>query len=352
MGDYPIIDADGHVREPLGRIRELLGPFGQRRSLFQDDTWDRALRRTLGQYPESPADQLRDMDTDGIDIMVLYPTAGLSIGVIADDEYAAALASAYNTALHEFCQANPARLKFVALLAPQQLEASLAELRRAVTQLGAVGAMVPTHIPLRPDYGHRWWDPLWAEAERLGVAMAFHHRSVHGEVTDQRHHRFITVHTIGHPVEQMISLTSVIFGGVVERFPRLRLAFLEGGVGWVPYWMDRMDEEAEKRGHIEAPELTRLPSAYVRGGNIFFGVECEEKTIPDAVRWGLEDTLLFASDYPHWDGDWPHTVATLRARGDLSETVKRKMLHDNAVRFYQLAEVEAARPAAPQTAVR
>ncbi|HZU07369.1 MAG TPA: amidohydrolase family protein [Chloroflexota bacterium] len=338
MAEFSVIDADGHVREPLPKLAELLGPLGKRRALFPTDAWDRQLRGTLGQSPESPQQQLADMDQDGIDVMVLYPTAGLAIGLIAEEAYATALAAAYNTWLHSFCQANPARLKPVALLAPQDPEAAARELHRAVTELGAIGAMLPTHVPLRPDWGHRYWDPIYAEAQRLDVGLAFHHKSVHGELTDQRFHNFITVHTIGHPVEQMISLTSVIMGGVLERFPTLRLAFLEGGVGWVPYWMDRMDEEAEKRGAVEAPYLTMRPSEYVLSGRIFFGVECGEKTLPDAVRWGLEDTLLYSSDYPHWDGDWPHTVRTVRARADLSEDVKRKMLHDNAVRFYKLDE--------------
>jgi predicted TIM-barrel fold metal-dependent hydrolase len=222
-----------------------------------------------------------------------------------------------------------------------------------VTELGAVAIMLPTHVPLRPDWGHRYWDPIYAEAERLDVGIAFHHKSVHGELTDQRFHNFLTVHTIGHPIEQMMSLTSVIMGGVVERFPKLRIAFLEGGVGWVPFWMDRMDEEFEKRGKYEAPYLTKEPSEYVRSGRIYFGVECEEHTIPDAVRWGLEDTLLYSSDYPHWDGDWPHTIKAVRERDDLSEDVKRKMLHDNAARFYKLeAAGQAGRAAAKVAATR
>jgi predicted TIM-barrel fold metal-dependent hydrolase len=290
------------------------------------------------------------MDEDGIDIMVMYPTAGLGIGLVPEEEYITKVASAYNTWLHEFCQANPERLKMVALVAPQDLDAAVRELNRAVTELGAVAVMLPTHIPLRPDWGHKYWDPLYAEAQRLDVALAFHHKSVHGELTDQRFHNFITVHTIGHPVEQMISLTSVIVGGVWERFPRLRIAFLEGGVGWVPYWMDRMDEEVEKRGHAEAPYLTKLPSEYIKSGLCYFGVECEEKTIPDGVRWGLEDTLLYSSDYPHWDGDWPHTVKSVRERTDMTEEVKRKMLHDNAARFYKLEGAGAGRAAESRVA--
>ncbi len=336
MQGYPVIDADGHIRESIPALKRLIGPLGNRRNIFTADIWDRQIQDTLGQKPETPQDQLAAMDEDGIDVMVLYPTSGLGIGLIAEERLASAVAKAYNTWLHEFCQADPARLKLVALLPPHDPHEAAEEIERAATQLGAVAVMLPTHVPLRPDFGHRYWDPLYAAAERHDLAVAFHHKSVHGELTDQRHHSFITVHTIGHPVEQMISLTSVIMGGVVERFPRLRFAFLEGGVGWVPFWMDRMDEEYEKRGAFEAPELTKEPSEYVRSGRIFFGVECGEKTIPDAVRWGLEDTLLYSSDYPHWDGDWPGTVRRVRGRDDMSETVKRKMLYENAARFYNL----------------
>src|SRR5207253_2433137 len=115
---------------------------------------------------------------------------------------------------------------------------------------------------------------------------------------------------------------------------------------------DRLDEEIEKRGAEEAPYLTKLPSEYIaKSGRIFFGVECGEKTVPDAVRWGLEDTVLYASDYPHWDGDWPHTVLNTQGRNDLSDTVKRKMLHDNAVRFYG-PRVDAGVASGRQAAVR
>lgn len=350
MADYSVIDGDGHVLEAFPAIAKLMGQWGKRGSLFGGTLWNRDLGGKLGQTPESPEQQLADMDRDGIDVMVLYPTVGLGIGLIGEEGYGPVLAAAYNTWLHQFCQANPDRLKAVALLTPQDLDAAVQELRRAVTELGCVAAMLPTHIPLRPDWGHRYWDPLYAEAQRLDVALAFHHKSVHEEINDQRHHNFIVVHTVGHPVEQMISLSSVVIGGVLERFPALRLSFLEGGIGWVQYWLDRMDEEVEKRGAAEAPYLTKLPSEYVRGGNVYFGVECEEGTVADAVRWGLEDALLYSSDYPHWDGDWPHTVSKVRERTDLSETVKRKMLHDNARRYYKLQDVRATAGATSRAA--
>jgi predicted TIM-barrel fold metal-dependent hydrolase len=276
---------------------------------------------------------LAALDADGVDITVMYPTAGLSFGTIREIDFAVALARAYNDWLHQFCQTSPGRLKFVALVPAQDPAVGAHELMRAVTELGAVGAMLPTHVPLRPDWGHRYYDPIYAQAERLDVGLAFH-ATMHEGLGSLRFNNFINVHTVNHPVEQLMALCGSLIGGVLERFPRLRLAYLQSGIGWVPYIMDRLDEEVEKRGEDEAPYLIRTPSEYITSGRVFFGVECGEKTIPDAVRWGLENTILYSSDYPHWDGDWPHTVKTARERTDLSEAVKRKMLYENAVRFY------------------
>jgi uncharacterized protein len=154
----------------------------------------------------------------------------------------------------------------------------------------------------------------------------------------QRFRKFLSAHTIDHPAEQMMAMIATIVGGVFERFPKLSIAYLESGIGWVPYMMDRLDEEVEKRGADEAPYLKMLPSEYIKSGRIFFGIECGEKTVPDAVRWGLDHTVLYSSDYPHWDGDWPHTIKVVRERKDLSEETKQKMLHGNVARFYKLSD--------------
>jgi uncharacterized protein len=305
MGAYQVIDADGHVRESLPGIREFLDPRWRRRNLFPSDAWDRDLRGRLGQAPQGPQDQLAAMDQDGIDVMVLYPTGGLAIGRIHEPEFATALTRAYNDWLSRFSQTNPDQLQFVALLAPQDPAAAAAELRRAVTELGAVGAVLPTHVPQSPDWGQRYYDPIYAEAERLDVGLGFHTGTSNESLGAQRFRSFLCAHTIDHPVEQMIALCATLIGGVFERFPQLRIAYLESGIGWVPYLMDRLDEEVEKRGADEAACLTRLPSAHIKeSGRIFFGVECEEKTIPDGVRWGLEDTLLYASDYHYFVIFW------------------------------------------------
>ena len=338
MANYKVIDADGHIRESIAGIREFLAPRWQRRNLFPNDEWDRDLRGKLGAKPDGPEDQLAAMDKDGIDVMVLYPTAGLHVNALHEPDFAGAASRAYNGWLHRFCHANPTRMKFVALLAPQDPKAAAEELDRAVTEHGAVGGVLPTYVPRMPDFGDRLYDPIYAMAERLGVGLSFHTGTSADSLGGQRFRKFLSAHTIDHPAEQMMALIATVVGGVFERFPALNLAYLESGIGWVPYMMDRLDEEVEKRGNDEAPYLTKPPSEYIRSGRVFFGVECGEKTIFDGVRWGLEGSLLYSSDYPHWDGDWPHTVTAIRGRTDLSDDTKKKMLHDNAVRFYKLAD--------------
>ncbi len=138
MADYHVIDADGHVRESIAGMREFLEPRWQRRNLFPNDAWDRDLRGKLGAKPEGPEDQLAAMDKDGIDVMVLYPTAGLHVGSLHERDFATAISRAYNDWLYHFCKRSPARLKFVALLAPQDPKAAAEELKRAVTERGAV----------------------------------------------------------------------------------------------------------------------------------------------------------------------------------------------------------------------
>jgi predicted TIM-barrel fold metal-dependent hydrolase len=338
MANYKVIDADGHIRESIAGMREFLEPHWQRRNLFPNDEWDRDLRGKLGAKPDGPEDQLAAMDKDGIDVMVLYPTAGLHVSALHEPDFAGAVSRAYNDWLHRFCQANPARMKFVALLAPQDPKAAAEELDRAVTERGAVGGVLPTYVRQMPDFGDRLYDPIYAMAVRLGVGLSFHTGTSADSLGGQRFRKFLSAHTIDHPAEQMMVLIATVVGGVFERFPSLSIAYLESGIGWVPYMMDRLDEEVEKRGNDEAPYLTKLPSEYIRSGRVFFGVECGEKTISDGVRWGLKDSLLYSSDYPHWDGDWPHTVKAVRGRTDLSDDTKKKMLHDNAVRFYKLAD--------------
>jgi hypothetical protein len=178
--------------------------------------------------------------------------------------------------------------------------------------------------------------PVYEEADRLEVMLAVHASGSHlGGAGVDLFPRFIQAHTVSHPFGQMRQLTSIIFEGIPERFPRLRLAFLEAGCGWAPYWMERMDDEYEKRA-AEAPALRKRPSEYVRSGAIFFSCEADEWLLPQALRFVGENQIVYASDFPHWDHSYPASIEEIRSRGDITEGQKGKLLAENARRLYGL----------------
>jgi uncharacterized protein len=210
------------------------------------------------------------------------------------------------------------------------------ELERAVTQLGLVAGMIPAYTRVGPrNPGDRLLDPLYATAERLGVPIAIHDGGGLSPLNENRFSTFVQVHLFSHVPAQMFAVTSTVIGGVFERFPRLKVGFMEAGCGWVPFWMEHMDEELELR-HSEVPYLSAKPSEYLTSGNAFFGVEPEEGQIASAASVIGEDVLMYASDYPHWDSGWPNTARTLLERSDLTDDLKRKLMSANALRFYGL----------------
>src|SRR2546426_150716 len=200
---------------------------------------------------------------------------------------------------------------------------------------GPVGAMLAadgSHV-----LGDERFTPIYEEAQRLDVMLAVHASGSHlGGAGVDLFPRFIQAHTCSHPFGQMRQLTSLVFEGIPERFPDLRIAFLEAGAGWAPYWMERMDDEYDKRGEVEAPVLKKKPSDYVRSGKIYFSCEADEWLLPQAVKLVGENQIVYASDFPHWDNSYPASIAEIRDRGDLSDAQKRKILGDNARRLYGL----------------
>jgi len=147
-----------------------------------------------------------------------------------------------------------------------------------------------------------------------------------------------------HPVGLFLHITNMMFQGVFQEFPKLRVAYLEAGAGWVPFMMDRMEEDYEKFAARLAPQLKSPPSHFFKSGNIFVTMEVEERTAPYIADLVHPDVIMWASDFPHererdqFGGDLPH----LYARKDLSDDFKRKMLYDNPVRFYRFSEGDIA----------
>ena len=346
MTKFRVIDADGHCVErddelaeyvvyrgrPLRAVEQGVGSMPFFPSL---DGWFRPAGDGLAAgNPDAWQSFLEDT---GIETTFLYPTAGLAYGLIQDREWAISLGRAYNDWLSTRYVRRDPRFRGLALVPVQDIPAAVDELRRAVTELGLSGAVLPSATVLHKGYGHRDFDPLYAEAQRLDVPLAVHGAPSKGFGFDF-FDTFIKTHTLEHPVALMIQVTSMIFDGVFERFPKLRVAYLEAGCAWVPFMMDRMDEEFERRGARWCPDLTRTPSEVFRSGQIYVSCEVEERSLPYVAERMGADYLLFPSDYPHerqraqFMSDIPEFVE----RTDLTDAVKERILYHNPRRFYRM----------------
>ena len=328
------IDADGHIVEKNSDIRRFLPePYSKRAGgLLPSDGMDTGMGGAVGglEGVDIPT-RLKDMDKEGIDVSVLFPTSSFSVNSLIERDYAVAYARAYNDFIAEVCQQSP-RLKGIALIPLQDPAAAVQEANRAITKLGLAAIAVATQ-GMKEHLGSQTFWPIYEELERLNVPLCVHNRR-EGPAGEIRFDSFIFMHTIGRPVETFIQFAGLMYGGIAERFPKLRIAFLECGVGWIPYWIERMDEEWEKRGKVEAPLCKKKPSEYVKQGNWFFAMEPEEETLPYVIERIGDDKIVFASDYPHWDGMFPYVVSTIRGRKDISDQAKARVLGENAKRFY------------------
>jgi predicted TIM-barrel fold metal-dependent hydrolase len=346
-----IIDADGHIIDDESVYRQRMPEQYRKRrgGYYPGDAFDRSQNDTLNWRPGSIEKNLADNDLEGIDVQVYYPTGGLGLAWIREPEYATALARTYNDYLHEWCSSHPQRLKFVAIVPLEaDVNAAIEEMGRAVGQLGAVGVMVNSYDHGR-NKGHGDFWPFYEECARQGVAIGFHGHGSNEMNAVGHFDNFLGVHTWSHAPDQLVTCTAILYSGILEKFQDLRVAFLEAGCGWVPFWMEHMDEEWEKR-KFDAPLLTAPPSEYMTRGRVWVSCEPEEKTIPYVAQWIGEDQMLYASDYPHWDGGFPHSVSTLADRSDVPDTLKRKIFFENPQRFYgfkvEVADFAPARAAA------
>jgi uncharacterized protein len=346
MNDLHVIDADGHVLENEKEIELYFeGDYkGVKRSgvfsIFPSlDGWPRGFVRGLDKISTTTAETwIQFVDGSKLDAAVLYPTAGLSFGLIQDPDWACVVARAYNNWLYDrYCKVD-SRLKGVAILPVHDPKAAVTELRHAVVEQKMVAGLLPAVTMLNKGYGHADFFPIYEEAQKLNVPLA-----VHGAVSRGLGFDFLQtmsmIHTLEHPLAQMIQLTSVVLDGVFDLFPKLRMGFLEAGAGWIPYMMDRMDEKFHidrKRKHFP---LSKRPSEYFKSGNVYVTCETDEKILDTVVREMGEDYMMYPTDFPHEReaGVFAKDIPEFWERGDLSERVKRKVFSENAKRFYNVA---------------
>jgi predicted TIM-barrel fold metal-dependent hydrolase len=348
-----VIDADAHVLEPREMWTQYLEPRfrdqaprfirdeqgGERlvtegvvhdRIPYREHTW---MARRAGGF--DPHARIADMDLEGIDVQILFPSQGLFIHAVKNPALAAALCRAYNDWLADYCRAYPTRLVGIAAVPLQDVDAAVREARRAIGQLGMKGVVVRPNPLAGRTLDDAAYDPLYAELQELDAALCVHEGTGNFPAAGaDRYRNYLLRHLLSHALEQQIACVALICGGVLERFPRLRAVFLEAGVGWVPYWLERMDEHYEGLGDL-VPWLKMPPSEYFRR-QCFVSAEPDEKALPYVAETVGADHLMFGSDYPHFDMKFPGAVAAVRDRPELSPAAKQKILCDTPARAYRL----------------
>jgi predicted TIM-barrel fold metal-dependent hydrolase len=382
---YRVLDADVHVIEPMSMWREHIDPaflgrepqpedlaFGMIVDGVEINTWNRrerdlddaarALRkeRILGvfqeMYPDAVArdfdapSQLDGMDAEGIDVAVLYPSFGLFALATdgLDPGLALAICRAYNDWLAKFCATDAGRLKGVAMVPRQDPEGAAVEARRAVNELGMVGVFVRPNVVDGCTLDDRAYDPLYDALQTLGVPLGLHEggKAGHLQAGADRFMDLEMQHICTHPIEQMCAAVALIYGGVLDRFPTLDVVFLEAGCGWVPFWLERMDEHhdnalARNFGGTRTRELR--PSEYFRR-QCYVSANADETFLAHVAQQIGEDRIVFSSDYPHPDAPFPHAVDEFLVLEGLTDEQKRTILWDNTARLYHLDEAPQAPP--------
>jgi predicted TIM-barrel fold metal-dependent hydrolase len=288
----------------------------------------------------SAASQVEAMHAEGIDVAILYPSRGLHTLAEPnmDPRLAAALARAYNDWLYDFCQHNPHRLIGVGMVSPFDMNDAVAETRRCVKELGFRGVFLRSNIVTGRAWSDPYYDPLWATLVELDVPVGFHEAATSGapQVGDQFGFDFGLRHAYAFPLEQMMAIGAITWGGVCARHPDLRIAFLEGNCGWLPWMLWRLDERWELLGDVYAKETTMKPSAYFKR-QCWASVDCEEVSVKYAIDYfGTSDNIIFSTDYPHIDAQFPNSSAEF-LKLPISESDKRKILWDNCASFYRAA---------------
>jgi hypothetical protein len=351
-----IIDGDGHVIEDNGAIIARMsapyrGIFERKGVIFPPLDHLHAARavETAPQRdrrpPVGPQGWLDFLDDVGIEWTVLYPTVALSYGKIVSLDYACVAARAYNDWLADAYLRLDARFKGMALIPMQDPEEAVKELRRAVTELGMLGAMMPSNGLAEPLGAKRYW-PVYAEADRLGCCLAIH-GGCHDRFGMDQMNMYVPVHALGHPWGLTVSFASIIYNGVFDRFPRARIAFLEGGVAWLLLALERLRASHETHfQHVPAGEYglgeEDDPRAaimkQIEEGRLFVGCETEELTLPFALQVVGNGPFLYSSDFPHevTNESCKRDIAELMESGAMSEDDKAAILYRNSERFYKL----------------
>jgi predicted TIM-barrel fold metal-dependent hydrolase len=323
------VDAEGK----RWQVTEGFRPIRLRSTIFEGEDLE---RNRAGADPE---ERLRDHARDGIDAEVIFPNKGLSMWATPDSKFAMAMCRVYNEWAWETFGPYNDRLAPLAAIATGDLEGSLAEVER-VAALGFRGLTLPckpiwgAHDADQPNYNLPTFDPLWARIQETGLPITFH-VSTGRDPRASRGNGGAVINYVSHSLAPTIEpVANLCASGVLERFPGIRFASIEAGIGWVAWALTAMDEAYLKHHMWVRPRLKALPSEYFREHG-FASFQDDAPGLELCERFGLEQNYLWANDYPHHEGTWPHSAETIeRTMGHLSDRARARILGLNSARLF------------------
>ncbi len=282
-----------------------------------------------------PAERLKDQDIDDVEAEVLYTTLGMPLFGLEDGNLQRSCFSVYNNWLAEFCSHSPKRLYGIGLVSLEDIDLGIQELER-IHKNGLRGAMIWGSPPEDKPYNSRIYDKFWQAASDLQMPLSLHVITGKGKEsqidTNSTQVSMFYMNLI-HEIQRSIS--SLIFGGVLERFPNLPIVSAENDVGWFPHFMYRMDHAYGKFNAMEKEPLPMKPSEYVR--RQMWGTFQDDAVGPATYKIFGEDNYMWASDFPHTDSTWPESRQWIAKDFDgVPEEVTKKIVFENAVKLYRM----------------
>ena len=374
MPKYRIISADTHIVEPPDLWTSRLGArFGDRvPRVVVEETMDRwycdglmiadfygggsqagvrftepeKLTRELRQESVLPGayipnERVKDMDADGVEAEVIFPTVGLRLYRVPDSELVTAICGTYNDWIGEFCESFPDRMKGVAMLNLDKVSDGVRELERCA-KMGLAGAWIPVYPPQGREYHLPEYEPLWAAAQDLGMPLSFHggcyrYRAGPGQNFEHKSTESPSFR-VNDDYWPRMSVSDMIFGGVFERFPKLQVGLVEvGELAWAPHFLTRIDYFYTQREWPKTwyrfKEHTLPSDFFYRNVFITFQEDAVGLRLRDVI--GV-DNLLWGSDYPHAESTFPRSQQILEEiLADCTQEERAKIIGGNASRIYR-----------------
>ena len=345
----------GVSRYRIGKRPELNRRLGSRNRVDLSVAVERKVRDggtpwdVRWQGPPFPSDRVsfdpharvKDLDIEGVDVNMILPSGGIPALCGAPDvAVELAVQQAYHRFLADYCGAHPDRLFSLILVTGRDVAGSVAEIRRCGKQDWPVGI-----FPICPpdmSLDEPAWEPIWAEAQEHDLTLVIHSFTLTVPyppgMWDTWDNVFLQ-RSAGHVWNAQRNMAAIIGAGVLDRYPELRMTALECGHGWLPSWAARLDEHAEMCHHAIAP-LKQKPSDYIRGPQYYQSIQLHEgeQSLRHAIEAIGEDTLMFATDYPHSESWFPKSVDAVLGWKSIGEPALGKLLWGNAARCYRRAD--------------